>query len=448
MRFLFTSLLLLGCSANPMESHASASGLILPNPPTLFADFDNKAVGQPIGVRGGVFGEPVDLDNLDTEVVATSPGQNVLRVSNDLAVTNARTLQWQLLDDTEIAEGEVKISFDFTPSALDNYRLYVRESGTSSRSFLSLNFSQSGRISASDANGAFTLSPNTYAANVIIHVDLVFDMDAKTSSVAFNGTTIANARAFGVTDRGIGQLAVGYGSSSSGSPFDLDNLVVTGPLPFPVVLDADFQDKTVGQPIGVGGARLHEPYQRDSYLDAIVTEPVSGIRVLDISASNLAQSRALRWQFLDNLEATTGLVVLDFNVAFSAKDVYNIIVRETSTAAQKFTDINFKPTGTIQISDANGIAVMNAGNYAAGQVYNFRIIHNVDTGTYDIFRNGVALLRERSHGVTGRGPGALLFAIGYGASTSSHMQMDSLHVQVTGPLEGIFADGFEESIGP
>lgn len=392
----------------------------------LYADFDNKAVGQPIGNRGATFGEPIYLSNLDSSVIEVTQGHNLLRVSNDLGSNDARRLRWEMMGNAEIIAGEVKMSFDLTPSALDRYSILVRESSGSSRSFLTLTLGSGGTLSAADESG--TIGQINYTANVPMHFEMVFDMDARTSSMTVNGNTMFNLRAFGIADRGIGRLFVGYTNGSNGSPFDLDNLMISAPLPFPVALEADFEDKTAGLPISLGGAAVHEPVSKDLEIEAIVLEALPGVNILDIASTNNATAPNLRWQFLDNLEVRTGVAIVDFDLSMTTIDNYGLYLRERDTSAQSFMTLQFQSDGVLRVNDANGTVLSGGVTYVANHVYQFRVVFDLDAGIYNLFRDGIPLVRERAHGVTARGLGAILYSISNDSQLSAHMQMDSLRV--------------------
>ena len=408
MRVLLVWFLLVLCSIISSDCYARGAAP-LPQRYALYADFDNKALGQPIGNRGATFGEPIVLSDLDTSVIETTPGHNVLRVSNNLSSTAARRLRWEMMGNAEIIVGEVNMSFDLKPSALDRYSILVRESSGSSKSFLTLTLTPAGTLTASDESG--TIGQINYTANAPMHFELVFDMDTRTSRMTVNGSTIFNLRAFGINDRGIGRLFVGYGSGSNGSSFDLDNLSISAPLPFPVALEADFEDKTAGLPIGLGGAVVHEP------------------------VTNTATSQKVRWQFLDNLEVRTGLAIMDFDISMPTIDKYGVSLREKDTSAQAFMTLQHQSDGLLRLSDANGTVFSSGVTYVANRVYQYRVVLDLDAGIYNVFRDGIPLARERAHGVTATGLGAILFGISNGAQLSAHVQMDSLRVSLSKAAE-------------
>ena len=429
MRVLPVSLLLLVCSI--ISFNCFAGVFVSPPRYALYSDFDNKIAAESIGNRGASYGEPVDLGNLTGAFVEVTPGQNRLRVSNNLSSTVARRMRWSMMGNAEIAQGEVRMSFDLIASALDKYSFNVRESATSAKTFLTVSFSTTGSITTSDANGNIATTLNAYAANVPLHVDLIFDMDARTSTIVLGGTTVASGRAFGVADRGIGSLLIGYLASSSGNTFDLDNLKISGPLPFPVALNAGFEDKTAGLPIGLGGAALNEPFSKSASIAAIVTQAAPGVNILDVSSSNTASAQALRWQLLDNLEVRSGLLIMDFDMLMATRDRYRVGLRERTSSAQSFLNFSFQANGTMAVDDANGTVFLSGVTYDIGHVYQYRIVFDLGAGTYDIFRDGIPLIRERVHGITARGIGAILYGIDNGADISAHLQFDSLRVYVS-----------------
>lgn len=426
MRLWFILVVLSLCSISPVDCLAQQAT----DRYALYTDFDNKVAGDPIDIRGAMFGEPYRLKNLDTKIVQLTPENNVLRVSNDLSSSYSRTLGWHLLGNAEIETGAVEISFDITPSALDNYNVYVRESTGAASSFLSLTLSSNGRLVASDKNGANLSIDDAYTAGETLSFKLSFDMTSRTSDIQLNGQSLNSGRAFGVTDRGIGTLLIGYGSSSNGSSFDLDNIQVVGDLPFLPVLQADFDDKTTSAPIDVGGAEANEPHSMSSHIDTVITETVPGNKLLDISSNDNSSARSLRWQFLNNLEIPSGLVVMDFDLTLQSRDFYRITVREPSGAAQSFMNLTFLPGGALSVSDLAQSTphTLPGTTYNAGQMYEYRIIFDADSGNYDIFRDGAPIVRERNHGISAHGIGAIVNAFTHQTQTSAHMQLDNLQV--------------------
>ncbi len=397
MRLLLVSVLVLACSIASTECLAWGASVGPTDRYALYADFDNKVTGDPIDTRGGVFGEPTELGSLDTEIVWVDQTNRALRVSS--ALTNfTRPLIWQLLGNAEINQGEVRITFDITPSALDNYSIKIRENNGSSRLFLTFALTNTGHFTASDANGTIPMAAYAYTANSVLSIELVFDMTALTSSIHVNGVAMSTDRAFKVSDRGIGRLMIGYDKYSSSSPFDLDNIRVTGPLPFPTVLQADFENKTTGAPIGHGGAEANEPYGLGSYLDAIVVEPVAGNKVLDLSTTYTSVGQAARWQFLKNMEIRSGVIVLDFDIQLSSLNHYAIGVYEPLHLEKSFVNLQFESDGSSGI----GAVIYRAYSATVGsahmQLDNLRVFasdaEKIPAGLEFLEKNRTAIANE------------------------------------------------------
>jgi hypothetical protein len=395
----------------------------------LQADFNNRTPGEALGAGGAALGEPSDLSALEGEIVESSPGENYLLVKNNTGSPSGRNLRWDLTDNAEITSGVARFAFDFTPTALDRYSFGIRESGGSALTFLGVTFSTSGTLSATDAAGVITVANNTYSANVTMHVVISFDMDAGTSEMTVNGNTVFSGRAHGITSRGVGRLLTGYSSGHSAQPFQVDNIKVTSMEPLPLVLDADFDTKTVGQPIGYGGAALGEPTLASPGLTSVVVDVGMGNRILRLDAPPTGSARTMRWEFLHNAEIRTGMVAFDLDVGFGVLDNYQIYIREATSSTSSFTTLRFFSNGTISLSDAGGSAGLAGVSYAANQVYRVRLIYDMDSATYTAMLNDTVLVENRAHGVsTGRGIGAIATGIQSSAVVGGPMFIDALQV--------------------
>jgi hypothetical protein len=395
----------------------------------LEADFDDRMPGEVLGVGGPAVGEPTDLSALDGLIVEASPGDNFLRVSNNTGNTSGRSLRWGFLNDAEITTGTVRIQFSLTPSALDRYSFGVRESGGSSRTFLSVTFSTAGNFTATDAAGAISVTNNTFSAGTELAVVIEFDMDARTSQMTVNGLPVYSGRSHGIVDRGVGRVLTGYASSHSANSFDLDDFSVEADVPLPLVLDADFQDQPLGQPIGTGGAALGQPR---SFSPGLLTEVVDdgmGNRGLRLQNPATGSARSVRWEFLDNLEIDSGTVAFDVDIQFAVRDGYQVNVREAVGSGSSFTTVRFLPNGQLSVTDGNGVATSAPFSYVADQLYRLRLIHDQDAGSYSLLLDDTALLVDRVHGVsTGRGVGSMSIGFLSSATTSAAMIIDDLQV--------------------
>jgi len=413
----------------------------------LYANINSKTVGAPIGIGGAALGEPTTLGNLTTVVTQAAPGRRFVRVSNDLSSTTARRLRWQLLDNVNVTQGVLTWSIDFTPTARDSYSILVREATTSASSFVTLSFTGAGSFGASDQNGVITVAPLTYAANARLHVVLRMDLDAATSDVLINGEVLYAGRAHGVVGVGVGSLWIGYAANSGGNAFALDNVQAIHEQRHPVVLDADLEDRPLNMPIGVGGAALGEPILADVGLATEVVSDGAGGRVLKYASTDTATARGLTWQWLSNIEARTGQVVVGLDVRFPQRDQYIFALRESGSNAHDFLSLRTQDDGGLRVFDNNGNLLAQEASYVGGRTYRLRMAFDMDSGTYDVLFDDVVLVAARAHGITnGRGIGRLLTMVSNGAAINMSVNIDNLQVEVSDALEllsPVFRNGFE-----
>ncbi len=425
-------------------STVSMAGVPVGEQVLLQADFNDRVPGSFLGEGGASQGEPTDLSFLTGEIIEDTPGENFLLVTNDTGNTTGRSLRWEFLNDAEIAAGVVTFSFQFTPSALDRYSIGVREFGGSSRTFMSLTFSDNGTIFGSDAAGVIPLVNNTYAAGVTQNVIMVFDMDAGTSDVNINGDVIVAAREHGITDRGVGRLLTGYSSSHAASSFNLDNILVTTPSPLPLVLDVDLEDKVLGDSIGTGGAEANEPVTITNGLNTEIIEFGAANQALLMQNSTSGSARTIRWEFLNNAEAKEGIVAIEIDVYFDQLDNYQFQVRQASGSSSSFSNTRFLVNGNISITDSGGSAGI-VGSYVADQLYRLRFTFDIDNGTYIVWLDNDILVENKPYGVDdGNGIGSLLTGFQSSASSSASFVIDDLQIGVSEPtFDLIFRDNFE-----
>jgi hypothetical protein len=421
-RFLFAILLCL----LPMSLVAG-----VPSEPVdlLRASFDDKPLGQPIGTGGASVGEPINVVRLDTEVTDCQ-GSRCLQVKNDLSDSDSRTIVWQLLDNAEVTTGIVSLRFTFTPSARDRYFFAVRESGSAARAFLSLRLFESGAVTATDSQGSIPLNSFTYAAEQTLDIQFDFDLDAGTSQASINDTVLFSGREHGVTDRGVGRLITGFDSSSGGSLFLIDDVIVLTEEALPLVLDADFDAEPVNQPLPPGNAANHRPVSINPAITADVLSAGAGNNALRLTlpaATGIAAT--VRWQFLDDIELLEGIVALETSVQFAARDHFSFSVREAATSSASFATVEFLGNGNIRISETGSGFVISPNAYSGGVRYRLRVTFDQVRGTYSVVLNDTPLVVGRPHGSTsGRGIGSLLMGFQSSASAGASMLVDDVQV--------------------
>lgn len=197
----------------------------------LAADFNDKALDQPIGTGGAVVGEPAQIESTLSAIV-----RNDVMPGKSLAIdwlnhgTSAGSVRFQWIDGIEVSHGQVTIAFTLTPSAGGGYHAYLRESELSRQGFGTLRFTSSGTVWSDDKAGSILLNGITWSPNESYLVEWVHDLDAATHDLSINGTPYFQGRAHGVdmSGDGLGALVIGISTSSDpASRLDVDDILVT-----------------------------------------------------------------------------------------------------------------------------------------------------------------------------------------------------------------------------
>lgn len=173
----------------------------------LQADFAGHTPGATLGTGGAVAGEPVAFGNCTPVVVdAPLPG-NAVAVA-DTADYGTATVTFEWLADVEVSSGVVTISTTLWFDSMDRYVYYVREHGSSTKSFATITFQADGDVYVRDAAGAVG-AVAAYTAGTAHLMQLVYDMNAGTYDVLWDGARVLEDRAHGITDRGVGRVIIG-----------------------------------------------------------------------------------------------------------------------------------------------------------------------------------------------------------------------------------------------
>lgn len=410
----------------------------------LDANFDDKPLGQPIGIGGGALGEPIQVTpGLATEVVASAPGRALALTSTNTSA--AQTARFELLGSQEVDSGIVRISMQIRPETLTGYQIAVREQGGATSNFLNVNLTATGQVRANWAADSTGVVLGSYTAGSVIELQLVFDMDAGHFTIHRDGAPVLVNQAHGVTNgRGVGRVNVGFGSSAAnGGPLRLDRLHVEREAPLEAILAADFNDKPLNQPIGTGGAVLGEPISiDDTRLSTVVVAAAPGraLRITRLDTPGSTSAGNLRFGFIGDAEVNKGPLRIDLLVTFEQLGAYAIRTRERASSAVRWLDLEFSATGVIRRAVRNDASSI-VGSYAAGQPLQITLLGNFNELTYRVLLNG-SQIDSGSFDANARGVGQLMLAFLSGdANFDKSMVVDDILVQAEPVL--IFRDGFE-----
>jgi hypothetical protein len=209
---------------------AATAGVHAGNDPgaiLLEANFNDKPLDQQIGTGGPELGEPIEIFPGLSAIVRAAPMSTPSLELSHATSGNARYARFEFLGSEEVTHGDLAIHLRIEAAQFDMFSVNVREQGTSAQSFTSVLFTGSGDISATDANGPIGII-GSYSVNVVHQLALLFHMDDGTYDINLDGTSLLDARAHGITGRGVGSVLVGTSSSTTpGALFYVDRLRVT-----------------------------------------------------------------------------------------------------------------------------------------------------------------------------------------------------------------------------
>ena len=114
------------------------------------------------------------------------------------------------------------------------------------------------------------------------------------------------------------------------------NVAQGGPKP-EVLLDADFDDKASGKPIGTGGAEIGEPVVLENLESAIVqNSPFPSHSLEIIEDPRTEESGSVRFDLLESAEIDSGIVTIEVDLWFSQLSSNSIIITEQGDSSYTF----------------------------------------------------------------------------------------------------------------
>lgn len=197
-----------------------------------------------------------------------------------------------------------------------------------------------------------------------------------------------------------------------------------------VVLDCDFDDKTVDAVIGTGGAAAGEPVDRDGMAATVRAAPLPTpcLEILDAQGS---YGPHLRFGLLGDAEITQGTLDISATLQFATVENYDFTLREQGGAAVSFLDILFRSNGTVRCGDFDTPTNPIVGSYTAGTPLALHVVVHLDTWTYDFSLGGVALVTGESMGSPSRGIGTVLVGVANDPGDAGSYFLDDLVVTAT-----------------
>jgi len=224
-----TRLMLVGLLALLMVPAPAAADTIY-----LEANFDDKPLDVPIGTGGPSLGEPIENDPAITAIVRGTPMSSPCLEIQDNDDFSAGSVRFEFLGGVELETGEVGISAMLWFTELSpgyDFRILVREQGTSALSFANIDFISDGSVYAESANSPQSLL-GTYDINRVCSFGIIFDMDAGTYDIWLDGQLVLEGEAHGIVGRGVGAVLFGCNHDADlDGHFFVDDILVANYLP-------------------------------------------------------------------------------------------------------------------------------------------------------------------------------------------------------------------------
>lgn len=161
-----------------------------------------------------------------------------------------------------------------------------------------------------------------------------------------------------------------------------------------LLLDADFDDLAVGQPLLRRGAAFGEPVPGpfDQGVEEVVADGAGdrSIRIPDAAADPI-QPSYLNWALRDERDVSDGRLTLAFELTAESLDNYEVLVND-AFGTLSFLQLRFSPVGELTWSDLNTPGPTVFGTYTPNQVLAFEIVLRLNPGTYDLSLDGVPVV--------------------------------------------------------
>ena len=212
-----------------------------------------------------------------------------------------------------------------------------------------------------------------------------------------------------------------------------------------VLLNATFNNETVGAAPGTGGAAVGEPISNDSAIIGLAPFPTPNLRIRDTDTF-FAQTAV--FGFLDNEEVTTGTVQIRAQVLFTGTSQPEIGLREQGGSAQTFLDLYSSDNGPYLGAYTGNTFHNGLGQFTPNVIVPLQVDASADQKLISVRLNDVALLDHVSIDLTTmRGIGTILIGVSNTADTSDDvMRVDNLRAVACASAtfaDCLFVDSFD-----
>jgi hypothetical protein len=405
------------------------------------ANFDSRLPGVTLPRGGALAGEPVPgpFDRLRDEIVTQGPGDRAIQL-DDTQLIGRSEMYWAMREGLTAAGGLLTARLEFTALEVGDYTIALRAPDQLT-DFVAIDVTDVG--SASRFNWRDADSPALtffgFVGTGTPH-ELIFELNlnAGTWSLRWDGSDVVTDEPHGLAGEEVAQLVFGHvadGNVAGSFQVDLVSIDWRADDTAPLLLDATFADKPEGEEIQMRGASFGEPVSYNGVQTPYVeTGLPNGNKALVIVDDRTSSTSTCRFEFLDSAELTDQPVSIGFTAAFDVMDNYVMYVREQGSSSRVFLNVAFRASGAINFSDiaSGGAVYASAGPYAAGTPFTVEMAFEPARNLVSIWIDGERVVHRRSHGVTDRGVGGLLFGNDYDTDLDGVFRVDRIRGRTLG----------------
>jgi len=193
-----------------------------------------------------------------------------------------------------------------------------------------------------------------------------------------------------------------------------------------ILLNANFDDKTIDAPIGTGGPEVGEPIDVGSQVDAIVRwSPFTP--VLQIIHTHETSTGFVTFEFVGGASVDVGNVTATLDMVIPEAGFFKIRFLPAGEWGPDFCNLYTAANGNIYLTDNAGFAGV-LGSYSVDVMFQIQVVFDTEADTYSIWWDGDPLITDRSHGIVGTGIGRFVAGIDSQAGLDDDFIVDSIHI--------------------